>query len=58
MTKRYMTDYEKEMLEAMQDINILKERVHSAEKWIEYAKDTIENLQGRIFDIEEKYGKA
>lgn len=55
---RYMTEYEKEMLEAMQDLNRLKIEVRSAEKWIDHAKDTIEIMQTKIFDLEEKYGRA
>lgn len=55
---RYMTDYEKEMLEAMQDLNRLKIEVRKAEKWIDYAKDTIETMQSTIFTLEEKYGRA
>ena len=53
-----MTDYEKEMLEAMQDLNRLKIEVRNAEKWIDYAKDTIETMQATIFNLEEKYGRA
>jgi len=58
MTTRYMTDYEREMIEAMQDLNRLKIEVRNAEKWIDYAKDTIETMQATIFTLEEKYGRA
>ena len=53
-----MSEYEKEMLAFMQELNELKTIVHNAEKRIDCAKDRINELQERIFDLEEKYGKA
>jgi len=58
MTTRYMSEYEKEMLAFMQELNELKTIVHNAEKRIDCAKDRINELQERFFDLEEKYGKA
>ena len=58
MTTRYMSEYEKEMLDAMQELSDLKIKVKNAEKWIDYAKETINQMEERFFDLEEKYGKA
>jgi len=53
-----MSEYEKEMLDAMQELSDLKIKVKNAEKWIDYAKETINQMEERFFDLEEKYGKA
>ena len=58
MTTRYMNDYEKEMLAFMQELNELKTIVHNAEKRIDYAKDRINELQEKFFDLEVKHGRA
>lgn len=54
---RYMTEYEKEMLAFMQELNELKTIVHNAEKRIDYANNKINELQERFFDLEVKHGK-
>jgi hypothetical protein len=58
MTRKYMTPYESEMLEAMQEVNELKVIVHNLDKKMQLAKERIEILQEKLFDMEDKYGNT
>lgn len=53
-----MTEYEATVLDAMQELNTLKIEVRNAEKFIDFANETIVSLQDKLFDIEEKFSKG
>lgn len=57
LNTKYMTEYESTMMDAIRDLNVLRTEVRQAEKFIDFARETIDMLQDKIFDIEEKYGK-
>lgn len=52
-----MSEYESEMLDCKQELNKLLAQVKNAEKWVEYSKQTINDLREKLINLEEKYGK-
>lgn len=57
MNTKYMTEYEKEMLAFMKELNELKTTVHNIDKRMTYVKEKIDFMHERFFDLEDKYGK-
>lgn len=57
LNTKYMSDYESTMMDAIRDLNTLRTEVRQAEKFIDFARESIDILQDKIFEIEEKYGK-
>jgi hypothetical protein len=52
-----MNEYENEIKDCKQMLNVLLAQVKNAEKWVEYSKLTINDLREKLLNLEEKHGK-
>jgi hypothetical protein len=49
-----MTKDERDLYEMQAQLNALKVELYNADKWIERARDNMENLQEMIFEMQER----
>jgi hypothetical protein len=48
-----MSPKEIDVFDLKQELNVLKIEVRNCEKWMDYAKDTIEKIQNKLDDLED-----
>lgn len=49
-----MSEYESEIMDFKQQLNVLLAQVKNAEKWVELSKQTINDLREKLLNLEDK----